>query len=550
MVLQRGKPNTIWGWSDPGDKVQVAIADQTASGVTDLTGRWQVKIQPPAVGGPYTIKVTGHQTAGLHNVLVGDVWLCSGQSNMQFGLRQANGGEEAIKTTDFPQIRFFTVGQKSAYHPLDAAPEGSWSVTSPDTADRISAVAFFFAREVEQATHIPIGVLIDSVGGTPAEAWTSAPSLQALKDFDVPLAALQTAAASGGKEYGDYVEPWYDQYDIGMKGNWSAPDFDDSSWTPVTIPGGFKEVGVGDEPSLVYFRKEIDLPDPLPTGRAAISLGIIERMDTVYVNGQSVGGSAWVENPRNYMIRPGMLKPGKNVITIRVLKSKPQGGFLSKPEDLKFTLGDQTIPLAGEWKAKLAVDGRPPQQMPLAYQNWPVMPAVLYNGMIAPIVPLAITGAIWGQGEENSDRGYEYRKVLPAMIADWRKNFGQGDFPFYIVSLPAFQPHSTTPTDDGWADTRESQALTAEKVPNTCLAITIDTGDPDNIHAKEKLPVGDRLARCALANYYGQKVVFQGPTLESVKRTNDSIRLRFTHTDGAWSRRAASWRNSPSQETI
>ena len=308
--------------------------------------------------------------------------------------------------------------------------------------------------------------------------------------------------------------------------------------------------GVGDEPSLVYFRKEIDLPDPLPTGRAAISLGIIERMDTVYVNGQSVGGSAWVENPRNYMMRPGMLKPGKNVITIRVLKSKPQGGFLSKPEDLKFTLGDQTIPLAGEWKAKLAVDGRPPQQMPLAYQNWPVMPAVLYNGMIAPIVPLAITGAIWYQGEENSDRGYEYRKVLPAMIADWRKNFGQGDFPFYIVSLPAFQPHSTTPTDDGWADTRESQALTAEKVPNTCLAITIDTGDPDNIHAKEKLPVGDRLARCALANYYGQKVVFQGPTLESVKRTNDSIRLRFTHTDGAWSRRAASWRNSPSQETI
>jgi sialate O-acetylesterase len=170
--------------------------------------------------------------------------------------------------------------------------------------------------------------------------------------------------------------------------------------------------------------------------------------------------------------------------------------------------------------------------MPLAYQNWPVMPAVLYNGMIAPLVPMAITGAIWYQGEENSDRGYEYRKVLPAMITDWRTNFGQGDFPFYIVSLPAFQPHSTTPTDDGWADTRESQMLTAQHVPNTCLAVTIDTGDPENIHAKEKIPVGDRLARCALANYYKQKIVFQGPTLESVKRSKDSITLRFSHSDG------------------
>jgi sialate O-acetylesterase len=214
------------------------------------------------------------------------------------------------------------------------------------------------------------------------------------------------------------------------------------------------------------------------------------------------------------------------------LKSKPAGGFLSKPEDLKLTLGDQTISLAGAWKAKLAVDGKPPQQMPLAYQNWPVMSSVLYNGMIAPLVPMSIAGAIWYQGEENSDRGYEYRKVLPAMISDWRKNFGQGDFPFYIVSLPAFQPHSTTPTDDGWADTRESQLLTAQKVPNTCLAVTIDTGDPDNIHAKEKIPVGDRLARCALANYYNQKIAYQGPTLESVKRGRDSITLRFTHTDG------------------
>jgi len=212
-----------------------------------------------------------------------------------------------------------------------------------------------------------------------------------------------------------------------------------------------------------------------------------------------VGGSAWVENPRVYPVS-GALKPGKNVIAIRVLKTKPDGGFLSKPEDLHLPLGDQSnIPLAGEWKAKLSVDARPQQPLPIAYENWPVMPTVLYEGMLAPVAPLSITGAIWYQGEQNSPRGYQYRKLLPAMIADWRKLFAQGDFPFYIVSLPAFKQRSATSVDgDEWTETRESQALTAVAVPNTCLAITIDIGDPDNIHAKLKEPVGERLALCAL----------------------------------------------------
>jgi sialate O-acetylesterase len=265
-----------------------------------------------------------------------------------------------------------------------------------------------------------------------------------------------------------------------------------------------------------------------------LSLGEIERMDTVYINGTEVGGSAWVENPRRYPIREGILKPGRNVIAIRVLKTKPDGGFLSKPEELHLTLGDQTsIPLAGQWKAKLSVDARPPQPLPISYENWPVMPTVLYQGMLAPIAPLSLTGAIWYQGEQNSPRGYQYRKILPAMIADWRSLFAQGDFPFYIVSLPAFTTRSPTPVDgDEWTETRESQAITAATVPNSCLAVTIDTGDPDNIHAKDKQPVGDRLALCALAKHYGKSVAYSGPTLDSVERLPDSIRLHFAHTDG------------------
>jgi sialate O-acetylesterase len=348
------------------------------------------------------------------------------------------------------------------------------------------------------------------------------------------LAELRRLAAEGAPEYGNYVMHWYDKYDIGLKGNWAAPEFDDSTWKPVTLPGGFADLGVPQTPALAWFRKEIDLPNPLPDGRAMMFLGIIERMDTVYVNGKEAGGSAWVENPRVYFMRDGMLRPGRNVIAIRVMKTKPDGGFMSKPEDLHLVLGDKTnVPLAGAWKGQISVDARPPQPLPIGYQNWPVMPSVLYEGMLKPIAPLSIAGVLWYQGEENSPRGYEYRKVLPALIADWRNLFGQGDFPFYIVSLPEFKPRSATPVDgDEWAETRESQAITAATVPNTCLAVTIDTGDPDNIHTKDKLPVGQRLAYCALAKYYGKHVVYEGPTLTSVERLPRSIRLHFAHSDG------------------
>jgi sialate O-acetylesterase len=533
MVLQRGEVDTIWGWSEPGDRVRVQVGNKTASGVADADHRWQVQIRPPKTGGPYTVRIVGRQTVELHNVMVGDVWLCAGQSNMLVPLGGALHGADEVKAANYPDIRLFDVFGHSAYKHTGWI-AGSWKVVSPKTAARVSAVAYYFAREVQKNVHIPIGLIVDAVGGAPAEAWTSAAALRPLKDFDVPLDLVDRLAADGAPEYGNYIQHWYDQYDVGLKGNWAAPDFDDSTWKPVTLPGGFAELGVPDTPALAWFRKEIDLPDTLPAGRAMMFLGIIERMDTVWVNGQEAGGSAWVENLRAYFMRPGMLKPGRNIIAIRIMKTRPDGGFMSKPEDLHLVLGDNTnIPLAGAWKGQLSVDARPPHPLPIGYQNWPVMPAVLYQGMLKPVAPLSIAGVLWYQGEENSTRAYEYRKVLPAMIADWRSLFGQGDFPFYIVSLPAFKQRSATPVDgDEWAETRESQAITAASVANTCLAVTIDTGDPDNIHARDKLPVGERLAYCALARYYHKHVVYSGPTLKSAERLPSSIRLHFVHTDG------------------
>jgi sialate O-acetylesterase len=533
MVLQRGKPDFLWGWSEPGDRVQVEIGEVTASGVAGTDRRWQVAIQPPPAGGPYSVKIAGRQTVELHNVMVGDIWLCGGQSNMGLPLRFTLNGVDEVKAANFPNIRFFTVAGHPAYRHTDII-QGKWSEVSPQTADWVSAVAYYFARRVQQDIHVPIGLVLDDVGGTPAEAWTSADALRPLRDFDVPLAELARLTAAGAPEYGNFVVHWYDQHDIGIKGNWASPDLDDSSWKTVEIPGGFSELGVPDTPAVAWFRKEIALPDPLPPGRAMLHLGIIERMDTAYINGKEVGGSSWVENPRAYFIRDGVLKPGRNIVALRVLKTMPDGGIMSKPDDLNLVLNEKTsIPLAGKWKGKLSVDARPPFQLPIAYENWPVIPTVLYEGMLKPLAPLSIAGAIWYQGEQNSPRGYQYRRLLPAMIADWRKLFAQGDFPFYIVSLPAFKQRSATPVDgDEWAETRESQALTAATVANTCLAVTIDTGDPDNIHGKVKQPAGDRLALCALANYYGERVVFAGPTLKSFDRLPGAIRLHFAHADG------------------
>lgn len=558
MVLERNKRDAIWGWSDPGDHIKVEIAGRTATAIAGADHRWQAKIDPPAAGGPYTMTIEGdHQTVTLKNVLVGDVWLCSGQSNMQFGLRQAKTGAEDAAKADLPNIRFFTVAQRSPYHPIENV-NGSWNVVTPDTAGRVAAVAFYFARKVQQETHIPIGLIISAVGGVPAETFMSIDAVKQIHDFD-PLVEEynRIVAENKGPEYGNFVQHWYDDYDIGVKEHWASPDYDDSSWKTVTIPGGFAELGVPDTPALAYFRKSFDLsaadvpPAPAPAaqaqgprsqraaggfpgfGRDSVQLGIIEKMDTVYINGQEIGGSAWVENPRRYGIRPGMLHPGKNVITIRVLKSIPKGGFESKPEDLKMTIGDKTIPLAGEWKAKLAVDGRPPQPMPLRYQNWPQMPGVLYTGMIQPIAPMSLAGAIWYQGEENSPRGYQYRRVLSAMIGDWRNTFHEPDMPFIVVQLPAYLPHSDTPIDDDWSDLRESQAVVAQTVPNTCLAVTIDTGDPNSIHPTDKEPAGDRIARCAMVMVYGDKeVVDHGPTLEKIERRKGEIRLKFSHADG------------------
>ena len=537
MVLQRGKPNLVWGWAKPGQRIRVEIANQTTTGVTGADGRWQVTFEPPATPGPHILRVLGPTVVEFHDILVGDVWLCGGQSNMQLGLQRARNGDEEARNADHPQIRLFIVHPQSAYSPA-AALQGSWKVCSPKTIREeggFSAVAYYFGRKLQSELNVPIGLIEDCLGGTPAETWANPETLHRFKDFDAALDEVARLRAKGGQQYGNFIMHWYDEFDPGQKGQtWAATDLDDSGWKKVTLPGGgFRELGVPDAPSLCYFRKTVTLPDPLPAGPAVIQLGVIEKMDTTYINGRWVGASAWVENPRAYVIGPGILQPGRNVVTVRVFKLKPGGGFQSKPEQLRVVLGDKTVvPLNGQWKGKLSVDARPPHPLPFGFENWPVMPGVLYNGMLVPLAPLRLTGAIWYQGEANAGKAFQYRTLLPAMIGDWRSLFGQGDFPFYIVSLPAFGQHRNTPGDDAWAELREAQALTARTVPNCGLAVTIDTGDANDIHPRDKKEVGERLALCALSGHYVRKQVASGPTFAAAEPLPGALKLRFTHTDG------------------
>jgi sialate O-acetylesterase len=536
MVLQRGKPIRFWGWANVGESVQVELGGHTAATKAGADGRWQIEIKAPVPGGPYLVTISSaRQSVTLHEVLVGDVWLCGGQSNMELGLSRAENGVGEIKSASHPEIRLFKVRQQVAYTPAATVP-GEWKICSPQAAGEdggFSAVAYFFGRKLQDELHVPIGLIQDCVGGTPAESWMSPESLHRLKNFDVPLAEIERLHEKGGAEYGGFLMHWLDEYDIGQSNRWQAADFDDSSWKPVRISAGFSELGIADVPGIGWFRREFTLPDPLPDAQAVLHLGVIEKMDTAYLNGRWVGASSWVENPRAYQIGDGILKPGKNVIAVRVFKLKTPGGFLSKPDDLFLGLGGQTrISLADGWRGALSADCRPPHLLPLTFENYPTMPAILFEGMIRPVAPFSIRGVIWYQGEANFLRAYQYRSLLPALIGDWRKIFSQGDFPFYIVSLPKFMAHRDSPGDDAWAELREAQAYAARTVKNSALAVTVDTGEADNIHPAEKQIVGDRLAFCALANEYGRQIPCSGPTLVAVGRNPGALRLKFKNIDG------------------
>jgi sialate O-acetylesterase len=537
-VLQQGRPVPVWGTATDGERVTVKIAGQEVA-TTAENGRWLVQLKPLAAGGPYTMTIAGANSAvTISNLLVGEVWICSGQSNMerhlglQEGQKPITSWKDETAAANYPQIRHFGVTQKAALS-LETSVAGKWVVCSPDTVADFTAVGYFFGRDLFQARKVPIGLIHSSWGGTAAEAWTSLGTLRKMPDFTERAAQVeQTAAAlkAGVYDYPKLLKNWFMANDPGAASNpaWFASELDGSNWEQQSLPGLWETAGLPGFDGVVWFRRTIDLPQSWTGADAELHLGMIDDADTTWVNGVEVGATSGYQIPRIYRVPALVLKPGRNVIAVRVLDTGGGGGLWGGDDSMRLVSlkgGDNTpISLTGPWARKVSVSFANVTPPPVDYSHSPATPSSLYNGMIAPLLPYAIRGVIWYQGEANVGREKQYRTLFPTMISDWRRAWGEGDFPFLFVQIA---PHK-----DMTPEIREAQLLTSQHTSNTAMAVTIDCGDANDIHPAHKQPVGARLALAARALAYGEKVEYSGPTFDSLQITGSRAALRFTRLGG------------------
>ncbi|MCC6441917.1 MAG: beta galactosidase jelly roll domain-containing protein [Armatimonadetes bacterium] len=535
MVIQRDMKVPVWGWTRPGRHVAVRMGEKTVSAWGDNNGKWMVRIGPFKAGGPYQMRVSGLSEIVLDDVLVGDVWVAAGQSNMEWPVMISDNPEQEIAQANHPQIRLFTVGKKVALEPQESL-DGQWQPCTPQTVGGFSAVAYFFGRHLQQELGVPIGLINTSWGGTPAESWTSAPALRAMPDYRPAIQQLEEILADRGNltvSYEQQVAAWWDRNDPGSGAGWQDPDADTSVWKPITLPATIEASGLPDFDGVFWLREDLDLPEAATGREAALNLGPIDDRDTAWVNGVKVGETGQYNAPRQYKIPAGILKAGRNVIAVRVLDTGGTGGLTGTAEQLSLQIADQSpISLAGAWAYKESAALSKTAPFPVQWQNNPHQPTVLYNGMIAPVLPYSIKGAIWYQGESNAGKAYQYRTLLPTMIRDWRSRWDVGAFPFYIVQLANFMESKPQPDEDAWAELREAQSITSRNLPNTGIAVIIDIGEAADIHPRNKQDVGKRLALAALAQTYGRKIEYSGPLYRSMKREGKAIRLFFDHAGG------------------
>ncbi len=552
MVLQRGPATTVWGRARPGAKLTIEASWRTepVTGEADAAGDWRIAIPAEQAGGPHTLVVRGDGERALRDVWIGEVWLCSGQSNMEWQVKAFPnalpgfpGADEEIAASDLPQIRVFDVPNRVSNHERRDA-QGTWKTSSPKTAGEFSATAFYFARTLHSTLGVPVGVVTADWGGTPVESWMSARGLAGFTEF---AGALDNLAAS--------VDPnlrwerqrasgsgWWDEADKRgprkVAAGWTATGFDDAAWKSFDLPATFSgELGSFD--GFAYFRVEIEVPASWEGKGATLELGPIDDRDDAWFDGVLVGkeheDGRW-GTPRRYKLAPELVKAGKRAVAVRVLDTAGIGGINGKKEQLKLTCDDAalgSISLAGTWRYHMGA--RMSELPPIGQGSGPQFgagtPSALYNGMIAPLRPLSFKGVLWYQGEANVGRAKQYETLFPAMIADWRNEFANGEFPFLFVQIAPFQYGGAAATDS--AELRDAQRKTLAVSPNTGMAITMDIGDARDIHPARKQEVGRRLALLALQKAYGQSQdSSSGPLFRAMKTVGAEARLEFDHAEG------------------
>ena len=547
MVLQQRGTATVWGWAEPGEKVTVKGSWQMFGGVSATAGKdgsWRVRLKTPSAGGPHTVSIKGSNEIVLNDILIGEVWVCSGQSNMEWTMEMLNteDNRKAAAEADFPRIRLFNVKRVFDRQPQSDC-QGQWQVCTPETVKRFSAIGFYFGRELNEKLNVPVGLINTSWGGTVAEAWTSAEALRAHGDFDTALDRLaepERFAQADKEEFERQLVAWEQklaEVDPGTKENWQDAGLDDADWKTMELPSLWKDTELAAIDGVVWFRRVTNLPPSWARADLELNLGSIDDVDTVWVNGVKIGSTFGWEKPRTYRIPKSALRVGPNVIAVRVVDTGVEGGFGGSEEDMRIGPPGADVKasatVARTWKYKVGYAGAVPAAPQTAAekrlnQN---TPSALYNAMIHPLIPFRIAGAIWYQGESNRGRSLQYRTLFPAMIKDWRSRWGQGDFPFYYVQIAPYHYGNNDDPMSGFL--REAQMMTLKTAPNVGMAVTMDIGDKDNIHPTNKADVGKRLSLWALANTYKQRdIVYSGPLYKSMKVERDTIRLSFDHIGG------------------
>lgn len=512
MVLQRDTELDIWGWADPGEKVTVRFQGRHYDTETGADGCWHVLLPPQQAGGPFVLEVN---EIVIRDVLVGDVWLCSGQSNQETPIARLTDKFPEINVSNNHMIRHYKVPTQDVKGELreEIAGNAGWHSAIASDVMNWTALAYFFAQEAYEHTHVPVGMLVSSLGGSAIESWISQEHLKEFPQLLVDQAAYDSLKLA--------------RQDRGA-GRWQLPECDDSDWATMTVPGYWRENGA-DIHGTVWCRKTFDVPVSMAGRHARLYMGTMVDSDSVFVNGTFVGFTSYTYPPRKYDIPAGVLREGKNVIAVRLTANGGNGGFV---KDKRYAIvGDEAeIDLTGTWRYKTGIDQSEVQRLSARLANLDRTGSGLYNGMIYPIRHYRVKGAIWYQGETNAGNPAPYADYLKALITNWRELWQWPDMPFLLVQLPNFMEKKDRPTDSGWARIRDAQFRTALSVPHTELAVTYDAGEWNDIHPLDKKTVAHRLFLGARRLVYGEKVNASGPLYKDMQVDGDRIVLSFTET--------------------
>ncbi|HEY9486886.1 MAG TPA: sialate O-acetylesterase [Chryseosolibacter sp.] len=534
MVLQRDSKINIWGWASGGEEVMIAFNGKRYETIASAEGTWRIELAETKGGGPYTMNISGRNQILLKDILVGDVWLCSGQSNMvhQMDIHDVTYAED-IARANYPAIRHFKIRTATSLEgPEDDISGGHWEQAVHEEVRPFSAVAYFFARKIYEKYQVPIGLINASVGGTPIEAWISE---EGVKEFPEILKTIEqnkdTAYINNllrGRSNDDDQRPKKIK-DKGWTGRipWFAIDYAPTDWRRINVPGYWEDQGIKELDGVVWYRREIDIPQLMVGKDARLFLGRIVDADRVYINGKEVGNTSYQYPQRRYAIPAGILKAGRNVFVVRVTNFNGKGGLVPDKPYWLFTDSD-TVDLKGYWEYKVG-EVFVPREAAVPRITAQSEPAALYNAMVAPFTSYGIKGILWYQGESNAGRPAAYADLMKALIRDWQQKFGVPNIPFIYAQLPNFMDVTYLPSESNWAVLRESQ-MKALSLPNTAMTVNIDLGEWNDIHPDNKKDVGERMALAAQKLAYGEDVVYSGPLYKDHKITGNKVTISFTHT--------------------